>query len=612
MEGEHRMTASPAMSGTGPGHGDPVTAQLLAELTSIGDAVRGQNSASGSGSAGLGQLAAADSPLSVLSDAGFDDVRHMVSFLEAPLSQLAGDPSSISSAAQDSLGAGDTMSTLAESYRASLGDQTTGWSGEAAEAYRSTGASYADGIAALGQAASTVSCAISSAGGAVAQTASDVRQDIADAAGQMLPILAAARAQAGTTNGASLAQAIPQCVRIAESYGQQIAARMRALLSNGQNLKEFVDKAIQLLNAVKQALSPQTGRSETGGTSQVEQGPGTGKTGSGQTGGQQSGSNTTQVAASTADKTSADKTSAGQSASSPTTTAASSPSATGQDDGTSGTTSDATDAAGYEGTSGSSALSTVPQSMGGGTAVPGSLASVLASSGGSATSGSGSRIRSTLGSPGLAGVGMAAGDSVAGGSGATAASTRGSAAEGTLGGPTTGARGGTRPEDKEHLSPDWLREDRGLFDPDEPVAPEVIDAPLGPDDEDDIMPPRRPEPVAERPAAAPPEPAAGAPPGPMTAEVLRRAATHPDAPPRLLRAADAVLEGKFTWEDVAGHQSQHPLAQALSTPKAQEKLWPMLRGVAEQIGKEKPGRPTPKNQAEPVDLPSKLTEERQR
>jgi hypothetical protein len=596
------MTASPAIPGTGSGHGDPATAQLLAELTSIGDAVRGQCSASGTGSAGLGQLAAADSPLSVRSNAGFDDVRQVVSFLDEPLSQLTGDPSSVSSAAQDSLDAGDAMSTLAESYRASLRDQTTGWSGETAEAYRSTGVSYADGIAALGQAASTVSCAISGAGGAVAQTASDVRQDIADAAGQMLPILAAARAQAETTNGASMAQAIPQCVRIAESCGQQIAARMRALLSNGQSLKGSVDKAIQLLNAVKQALNPQTGGSETGGKPQAEQGPGTGKTGSGPTSGQQSGSNTTQVAASTADKTSADQASSGQTSSSESASSQATPAAwsaaAGQDDGT----SDATDAAGYAATSGSSALSTVPP-VAGGTAVPGRLASVLAGSGDYATSGTGSRIRSTLGSPGLAGVGMTAGDGATGGSGATAASTSGSAAEGALGGPMTGGRGGTRPDDKEHLSPDWLREESGLFDPDEPVAPEVIDAPLGSDGEDDVQPPRRPEPVEEPPAAAPPEP--------MTAEVLRRAATHPDSPPRLLRAADAVLEGKFTWEDVAGQRSQHPLAQALFTPKAQESLWPMLRGVAEQISNEKPGRPTPKNQAEPVDRPLKLTEERQ-
>ncbi|MBB5854732.1 hypothetical protein HDA45_004819 [Amycolatopsis umgeniensis] len=66
----------------------------------------------------------------------------------------------------------------------------------------------------------------------------------------------------------------------------------------------------------------------------------------------------------------------------------------------------------------------------------------------------------------------------------------------------------------------------------------------------------------------------------FTAEVYRRAAARPDAPPRLARAADCVLEGKFSWEEVAAGTCPHPLAQALFTPKAQEKLWPLLAEVA--------------------------------
>ncbi|MEU3623451.1 hypothetical protein BS329_28830 [Amycolatopsis coloradensis] len=66
----------------------------------------------------------------------------------------------------------------------------------------------------------------------------------------------------------------------------------------------------------------------------------------------------------------------------------------------------------------------------------------------------------------------------------------------------------------------------------------------------------------------------------FTAEVYRRAAARPDAPPRLTRAADCVLDGKFSWEEVAAGTCPHPLAQALFTPKAQEKLWPLLAEVA--------------------------------
>lgn len=120
------------------------------------------------------------------------------------------------------------------------------------------------------------------------------------------------------------------------------------------------------------------------------------------------------------------------------------------------------------------------------------------------------------------------------------------------------------------------------------MAPAVIDT--SPDDGDDFAAPRRPEPAEPEPVE---EESEAAPPEPMTAEVLRRAAADRNAPPRLLRAADAVLEGKFTWEEAANYQSPHPLAQALFTPKARETLWPMLRETAERISKESRNPPTP-------------------
>jgi hypothetical protein len=79
----------------------------------------------------------------------------------------------------------------------------------------------------------------------------------------------------------------------------------------------------------------------------------------------------------------------------------------------------------------------------------------------------------------------------------------------------------------------------------------------------------------------------------MSAEILRRAAELRNAPPRLLRAADAVLDGKFSWEDVASGRCEHPKALALFTAKAQETLWPLLREVAEEIDSDKPEHKEP-------------------
>jgi hypothetical protein len=70
---------------------------------------------------------------------------------------------------------------------------------------------------------------------------------------------------------------------------------------------------------------------------------------------------------------------------------------------------------------------------------------------------------------------------------------------------------------------------------------------------------------------------------PLSAEVLRTAAQRPNPPPRLARAADAVLEGKFSWEDVAGGRCEHPFARSLYTPKAERTLGPFLRAVATEL-----------------------------
>lgn len=69
-------------------------------------------------------------------------------------------------------------------------------------------------------------------------------------------------------------------------------------------------------------------------------------------------------------------------------------------------------------------------------------------------------------------------------------------------------------------------------------------------------------------------------PEPIPVDALRRAAQLPGAPPRLTNVADGVLEGKFTWAEVASGRCAHPLAQALYTPRAQRLLAPILEQLA--------------------------------
>ncbi|RZQ65734.1 hypothetical protein [Amycolatopsis suaedae] len=85
----------------------------------------------------------------------------------------------------------------------------------------------------------------------------------------------------------------------------------------------------------------------------------------------------------------------------------------------------------------------------------------------------------------------------------------------------------------------------------------------------------------------------------FSAEVFRVAAGRPDVPPRLALAADAVREGKFTWEDVAAGTCTHPIAASLFTAKARQSLWPVL----ERIEAELDGPPEPQPEPRPRRLP---------
>ncbi|HVV14663.1 hypothetical protein [Amycolatopsis sp.] len=85
---------------------------------------------------------------------------------------------------------------------------------------------------------------------------------------------------------------------------------------------------------------------------------------------------------------------------------------------------------------------------------------------------------------------------------------------------------------------------------------------------------------------------------PFSAEALRRAAGRAGAPRRLTRIADAVLEGKLTWEEVAGGRCEHPLALTLCTPRARETVWPLLAEAEAEIRAE--SAPPPREEFEVV------------
>jgi uncharacterized protein YukE len=249
------------------------TTELLADLTSASDAVQRKDwlsaGLSGAGAA-LDVLGSAASPLSALGGAGLGWFTQFVSFLEEPLGQLRGNPGSVSSSAQGFDGAGQQVASLARSYRQSTGTETSDWSGSAASAYRNSGAQHADGIAALGQASTTVASAIAGAGEVVAQAIEIVTQLVTEAVAKIIPIMTQAVAAAPATFGQSIAAAIPQCVQIAVEYGQKILEKLAALLASGQNLLKLVQGAQAVVQTVKEVLT-QISQQSTQGQGSTDQ-----------------------------------------------------------------------------------------------------------------------------------------------------------------------------------------------------------------------------------------------------------------------------------------------------------------------------------------------------
>ncbi|MEU6642784.1 hypothetical protein ABZ863_09545 [Saccharomonospora sp. NPDC046836] len=203
----------------------------------------------------LGMLGSTASPLSALASAGCEFLTPMISFLEEPLGQLRGDPDSVSGPAGEHDGAAQGANSVADDYRSTVESETSEWSGSAKDDYTETATKLLDGIQSIAETAATNAKAMIAAGEVVAQVVDIVTRLITEAVGKIVPIMTEAIAAAPATFGASIAQAIPQCVAIAVDYGGQIAEKLGALLASGENLMKLIEGAIGVLDIVKEGLT---------------------------------------------------------------------------------------------------------------------------------------------------------------------------------------------------------------------------------------------------------------------------------------------------------------------------------------------------------------------
>ncbi|GAA1988655.1 hypothetical protein [Amycolatopsis minnesotensis] len=248
---------------TAPDAGQVDITQTLGDLESTLVAVQGNDwvTAGLSGATTAADLLGSGSdPLSGIVNAGFGWLTGLVDFLAAPLKTLAGDPGSMNSSARDMHGAGQSLASHADSYQQAAGKETGGWSGEAASGYQNTSGKLADQLRAISKASAGVSSAMSGASEVVGQAQRIVTELVGEASGQITTIMTQAMAAAQVTGGASVAAAIPECVRVATQYGGQIAGKMGALLSSGQNLTTLLLAVVKSLEVVDKAITQTTGK----------------------------------------------------------------------------------------------------------------------------------------------------------------------------------------------------------------------------------------------------------------------------------------------------------------------------------------------------------------
>ncbi len=242
---------------------------LLAELGVAGDAVGGKEwlsaELSGEPVVSLDLLGSSTRPLSGLDSAGVGFLTPMIAFLEEPLDQLRGDPDAVSTGAGEFDGAGRGAAAVAEEYRTTMATETGEWTGESAATYGTAGTDLADGVLSIAETSLTSAKAMIGAGEVVAQVVDIVTRLVAEAVGEIVPIMTEAIAAAPATFGQSIAVAIPRCVQIAVDYGAQIAGKLAALLASGENLVKLIDGALGVLKIVRQVLTV-IGEQSQGGT----------------------------------------------------------------------------------------------------------------------------------------------------------------------------------------------------------------------------------------------------------------------------------------------------------------------------------------------------------
>jgi len=240
------------------------TAQnLFTDIRSTADSIeRGDWLGAGTGivNVAMDVIGMGGDPLGAIGASGVSWVLGAVSFLREPFDVLKGDPGAITSSAQSWGSSASSLATTAQTYQEATVAQTRSWGGTAADGYRATSSSQANGLSALAQAGRGISQAINGAGQALASARKIVMDLIGEAVQKIIQICIEALAKSWMSFGASIAQGIAQSVQKAVQTGQKLLSEIQQLVSKLQQIIQTVQKIVQTAKAVKDLLEQIGGR----------------------------------------------------------------------------------------------------------------------------------------------------------------------------------------------------------------------------------------------------------------------------------------------------------------------------------------------------------------
>lgn len=218
---------------------------------------------------GMDVIGLGGDPLGAIGSAGFGFLIQQVSFLREPFDALLGDPSAITGSAQGWVRACTDLANTAEQYRNATREQTTGWTGNAADSYRSAGETQARNLDSLSQVSKAISDALLTAGKALAEARKAVIDMINQACNKIIMIMIEAMAAAWGSFGASIAKGIAQSVQTAVTTAQKMLTKVQKLISTLQKIINLVQKVVQLAKSVKQLLETIGGTANPGSSQTV-------------------------------------------------------------------------------------------------------------------------------------------------------------------------------------------------------------------------------------------------------------------------------------------------------------------------------------------------------